>query len=178
MKFTYFMGIDISKDSFDAAGARFASALSDSLKVMFMESSLIRRLVASSCSVAVPRRDLKSIKSTSSSVSLQWSIQAAAARMVHVRTVLFFTRSAAPGARLAFTLYSPLHLKRSLGLARGKSDEVDAQRIAHHAFLHRHELSPTRLPSASLLKPVAGAIKNLSLRRSDCLPRAPRQEPN
>ena len=58
--------------------------------------------------------------------------------------------------QLAFTLYSPLHLKRSLGLARGKSDEVDAQRIAHHAFLHRHELSPTRLPSSSLLK-----LKNL-----------------
>ena len=53
-------------------------------------------------------------------------------------------------------LYSPLHLKRSLGIARGKSDRVDAQRIAHYAFLHRHELKPTQLPSASLLK-----LKNL-----------------
>ena len=58
--------------------------------------------------------------------------------------------------QLAFALYSPLHLKRSLGLARGKNDRVDAQRIAHYAFLHRHELKPTQLPSASLLK-----LKNL-----------------
>ncbi len=76
--------------------------------------------------------------------------------MVHARTM-----RPAPGCflqdqELAFALYSPLHLKRSLGLARGKNDRVDAQRIAHYAFLHRHELTPTRLPSASLLK-----LKNL-----------------
>jgi transposase len=58
--------------------------------------------------------------------------------------------------QLAFALYSPLHLKRSLGIARGKNDRVDAQRIAHYAFLHRHKLTPTQLPSASLLK-----LKNL-----------------
>ena len=58
--------------------------------------------------------------------------------------------------QVAFALYSPLHLKRSLGLARGKNDRVDAQRIAHYAFLHRHKLTPTILPSASLLK-----LKNL-----------------
>lgn len=56
----------------------------------------------------------------------------------------------------AFALYSPLHLKRSLGLTRGKNDRVDAQRIARYAFLHRHELKPTLLPSGSLLK-----LKNL-----------------
>lgn len=58
--------------------------------------------------------------------------------------------------QLPFALYSPLHLKRSLGLARGKNDRVDAQRLAHYVFLHRHELAPTQLPSASLLK-----LKNL-----------------
>lgn len=58
--------------------------------------------------------------------------------------------------QLAFALYSPLHLKRSLGITRGKNDRVDAQRIAHYAFLHRHRLTPTVLPSASLLK-----LKNL-----------------
>lgn len=86
--------------------------------------------------------------------------------MVHTRTM-----RPAPGCflqdqELAFALYSPLHLKRSLGLARGKNDRrfpagIDAQRIAHYAFLHRpggepHELTPTLMPSASLLK-----LKNL-----------------
>lgn len=58
--------------------------------------------------------------------------------------------------QLSFALFSPLHLKRSLGLARGKNDRVDAQRLAHYAFLHRHELKPMQLPSGSLLK-----LKNL-----------------
>ncbi|MEQ9440968.1 MAG: transposase [Cyclobacteriaceae bacterium] len=37
---------------------------------------------------------------------------------------------------MAFKLYSPLHLKRSLGLIRGKNDKIDAKRLAHFAFLH------------------------------------------
>ena len=57
---------------------------------------------------------------------------------------------------LAFALYAPLHLKRSMGLVRGKNDQVDAQRLAQHAFLYRHKLTPTSLPSACLLK-----LKNL-----------------
>lgn len=39
-----------------------------------------------------------------------------------------------------------------MGLVRGKNDRVDAQRIAYYAFLHRHELKTTELPSESLLK--------------------------
>jgi transposase len=57
---------------------------------------------------------------------------------------------------LAFALFSPLHLKRSLGLVRGKNDKVDAKRLAYYAFLHRHELKAVQLPSACLLK-----LKNL-----------------
>ena len=57
---------------------------------------------------------------------------------------------------LDFVLLSPLHLKRSLGLVRGKNDKVDARRIAYFAFLHRHELKSMQLPSACLLK-----LKNL-----------------
>ena len=55
-----------------------------------------------------------------------------------------------------FGLYAPLHLKRSLGLTRGKTDKIDAQRLAYYAFLHRHALKSTQLPSASLMK-----LKNL-----------------
>ena len=54
--------------------------------------------------------------------------------------------------QLAFALYSPLQLKRSLGLARGKNDRVDAQRIDHYAFLHRHQITTTLITSVSLLK--------------------------
>jgi len=58
--------------------------------------------------------------------------------------------------QLTFGLYAPLHLKRSLGLTRGKTDKIDAQRLAYYAFLHRHALKTTQLPSATLLK-----LKNL-----------------
>lgn len=57
---------------------------------------------------------------------------------------------------LAFGMYNPLELKRSLGLQRGKNDKVDAQRIAYYIFLHRHELTITQLPSVTL-----GKLKNL-----------------
>ena len=57
---------------------------------------------------------------------------------------------------LLYTLVSPLHLKRSLGIVRGKNDRVDAQRIAQYACLHHRTLKPMQLPSACLLK-----LKNL-----------------
>ncbi|MBU1819979.1 MAG: IS110 family transposase [Bacteroidetes bacterium] len=57
---------------------------------------------------------------------------------------------------MAYTLISPLHLKRSLGMARGKSDRIDAGRIAWFTCLHRYALTPVQLPSGCLLK-----LKNL-----------------
>lgn len=57
---------------------------------------------------------------------------------------------------LSFTLISPLHLKKSIGIARGKNDLVDAQRIAQFACIHRCTLKSLQLPSTCLLK-----LKNL-----------------
>ena len=57
---------------------------------------------------------------------------------------------------LAYTLVSPLHLKKSIGIARGKNDQVDAGRLAEFACLHQRKLVPMQLPSACLLK-----LKNL-----------------
>ncbi|KAA6441438.1 IS110 family transposase, partial [Dyadobacter flavalbus] len=57
---------------------------------------------------------------------------------------------------LLFTLVSPLHLKKTLGITRGKNDKLDAKRISQFTFLHRHLLKPMRMPSACLLK-----LKNL-----------------
>ena len=58
--------------------------------------------------------------------------------------------------KLFYTLVSPLHLKKSLGITRGKNDQVDAQRIAQFACIHQRGLKPMQLPSACLLK-----LKNL-----------------
>ena len=137
MKFTYFIGIDISKDSFD---------------VCF-------------CSEEYPDRFSREKFANSAAGCkqlLKWLIRHKVAldqcffAMEHTGWYTLELCCFLQDEQLAFVLYSPLHLKRSLGIARGKSDQVDAQRIAHYVFLHRHELSPTRLPSASLLK-----LKNL-----------------
>ena len=37
---------------------------------------------------------------------------------------------------MSYTLVSPLHLKKSLGITRGKNDKIDAKRIAQFAYLH------------------------------------------
>ncbi len=50
-----------------------------------------------------------------------------------------------------YCIESPLHIKRSLGLTRGKSDKIDAFQIARFCYLHREELVPSRAPSKIML---------------------------
>lgn len=51
---------------------------------------------------------------------------------------------------LMYCLVSPLHIKRSLGLTRGKNDKVDSFQISRFAYTHRDELKLTKQPSANL----------------------------
>lgn len=51
-----------------------------------------------------------------------------------------------------YCCYMPLHLKRSLGLVRGKNDKVDAERIAYYTYLHREELVFSRLSGNTVLR--------------------------
>lgn len=53
---------------------------------------------------------------------------------------------------LMFSMVNPLEIKRSMGLTRGKSDAVDAYRIASYAVTNTHKLTPFKLPSKQLLK--------------------------
>lgn len=45
---------------------------------------------------------------------------------------------------------SSLHIKRSMGLVRGKSDKIDAARIARFAYLHQHEAKLVELSHPTL----------------------------
>jgi transposase len=58
--------------------------------------------------------------------------------------------------KISFCFCSPLHIKRSLGLTRGKNDKLDAFKIARFSYLFRDELSPSSMPTATMLK-----LKNL-----------------
>jgi len=50
----------------------------------------------------------------------------------------------------AFVLIPGLELKRSLGISRGKSDKVDAGKIAEYASLRKHLLKPTQMPDKEI----------------------------
>ena len=53
--------------------------------------------------------------------------------------------------QIPFSMISALEIKRSLGIVRGKSDKVDARRIAEYAFLHRDTLQVTKMPPKTIL---------------------------
>jgi len=53
---------------------------------------------------------------------------------------------------LAYSMVSPLHIKRSLGLTRGKNDKVDSYQISRFCYLHRDELKLSKLPLAAIQK--------------------------
>jgi transposase len=49
-----------------------------------------------------------------------------------------------------YCMEAPVRIKKSLGLARGKSDRIDAFRIAWYGYVHREFLELSRLPGRTL----------------------------
>ena len=71
---------------------------------------------------------------------------------------------------VAYSIQSPLHLKRSFGLTHGKNDRVDASRIAYYAYLHREDIKLSRLASDSVrkLKSLIAERKSLVVEIARC----------
>jgi transposase len=65
---------------------------------------------------------------------------------------------------------NPFHLKRSLGLVRGKNDYVDAKRIANFVVVHKNQLKPTIIPRKELrlLQALIAQRKRLVDTRTRC----------
>lgn len=61
---------------------------------------------------------------------------------------------------ICFVMVPGLEIKRSLGIARGKDDRIDATKIALYGYRLREELIPTKLPC----KAIASLKRLLSLR--------------
>jgi transposase len=53
---------------------------------------------------------------------------------------------------IPFAMLPALQIKQSIGIRRGKNDQVDAQRIAEYAWLHRETLQATVLPAKGILR--------------------------
>jgi transposase len=54
--------------------------------------------------------------------------------------------------KLPFFMASGLEIKRSIGIARGKDDQIDAKRIAQYGYRLKEELKPSNLPNSSTLQ--------------------------
>jgi transposase len=53
---------------------------------------------------------------------------------------------------VSFAMLPALQIKQSIGIKRGKNDQVDAQRIDEYAWLHRDTLRATLLPANGILR--------------------------
>lgn len=51
-----------------------------------------------------------------------------------------------------FVLLPGLEIKRSLGIQRGKNDKIDAKRIAEYIYQKRDSIKPSQLPCKNILK--------------------------
>lgn len=60
---------------------------------------------------------------------------------------LFLTKEKQP-----FFVASGLEIKRSIGIARGKDDQIDAKRIALYGYRLKEELKPSKLPENIILR--------------------------
>ena len=54
--------------------------------------------------------------------------------------------------KISYVIIPGLEIKRSLGIQRGKDDQIDAQRIALYTYRRRDEITPYQLPSKDFVK--------------------------
>jgi len=127
-----FIGIDISKDHLD-----YAYCLGSDKKVI--DVSRVEN------SVAGIKKLLKQIKKLSATHELWVCFE-------HTGNYGLLLAHMLQEAEVVYSMVSSMEIIKSIGMTRGKSDPIDAGRIALYAAIHSHKLSPAMLESASILK--------------------------
>ncbi len=135
MNYYYFIGIDAAKDSFDATIFREEDEQKVDYKHFANDKKGINEM-------------LKWVKSFK--ISLKESLFCVENMGVYVS--LLAVESSNKGYNLA--LACPLSIKKSMGIARGKNDKIDSERIAYYALKHHRKLT--------LYHPESDAIIQLS----------------
>ena len=129
MEFKTIVGIDVSKLTIDAAvhGQKDTEEFANSKKGFRKLFSWIRKLTKEPLDQALFCFEHTGLYSVALSVHLSES-------------------------GFSFAQVSALEIKRSMGIARGKNDRVDALRIARYAYERREDIQLSTLPDASLTK--------------------------
>ena len=134
MKKKTFVGIDVSKKTLD---------------VVVYDSS---KKCADSSNYKQVTNDEDGFKELSDWLkTFQRNLGAVVIGMEHTGSYSYELRLFLEKRDIDYCAYNPYHLKHSLGLVRGKNDKVDASRIAHYTFLHREELTYSRLSGSTVL---------------------------
>jgi transposase len=131
MKFTFFIGIDVSKKTIDAA--IYVSTNQPVLHRQFdNRPSGFKELLAWVTQHCGKQGLLFCLEHTG---------------IYALPLCCFFTQQ-----KLNYSQQSALQVKKSMGIQRGKSDRADAQMLARYAYLYREEIQLSQLPSQTLLK--------------------------
>ena len=132
MYFSQFIGVDISKDTLDAAVYPAKDKKMDFLHFDNTQKGLMLMMSW------LKRRGIKASE----------MVICAEHTGVYTNPLIAF----ADKKGLALSLNSPLDIKRSMGIARGKNDVVDAGRIAEYAHSHKDKLKLYEKPSDVIKK--------------------------
>ena len=133
MKFKWFIGVDISKKTLDAT-------LYD--KVCLKKSKHIK-----------VSNNLKGFRELITCVEKQGSLlDELLICMEHTGVYGNDLAVFLDQKHIAYSMVPPLHIKRSLGLTRGKNDKVDSFQISRFCYLHREELRLSKYPSVTIQK--------------------------
>lgn len=134
MKYSGFVGIDISKDTLDASLCRNLSATASLPHCVFANTlkgfnSMIKWLKENKMNPA----------------ELLFCLEHTGVYGLNVSS--WFEEKG-----FSYVLENPLHVRRSLGLVRGKNDKADSGHLARYAARHHEELKPYKMPSMLLLE--------------------------
>lgn len=132
MHFNYYLGVDVSKETLDAAIYPCKDRKADFLHISNDNKGLNEMV-----------KWLKSRK-----IKIEELLICAEHTGVYTNNLISFTDKKS----IALCLGSPLAIKKSLGIARGKNDVVDAYRIAEYAYTYREKLKLYKKPSETILQ--------------------------
>lgn len=130
MHYSHYIGVDISKNTLDAAIYAAEMRRSDTKHLTNDKAGLKELVTWAKASGAKPKDMLICAEHTG----------------VYGNELQIFCEKKC----IALCLESPLQIKRSMGLVRGKDDQIDAIRIAQYAYDHKDKLKLFHRPSDNI----------------------------
>lgn len=131
MHYSHYIGVDISKNTLDAAIYAAEMRRSDTKHLTNDKAGLKELVTWAKAAGATPKDMLICAEHTG----------------VYGNELQIFCERKG----IALCLESPLQIKRSMGLVRGKDDQIDAIRIAQYAYDHKDKLKLFHRPSGNII---------------------------